>query len=240
MTSGLTATSALQWKTKVAKDHPLLSTLGVLAILIAFTFSFSIGNNANFVLILLALLGVVFCIFFALVPTPSGARCLLGLFFAILWVSLLLDMPFELRRLINRLLARPPATVSNPRPAPPEVAASSPATVAASSSPRVVYRSLPFSMPSASVNVGCGTTATTSVTFPMPTDGELESASARWVDTRNISSATQQVSTVGSNVVATGTIVGLNFQVLPLGIRNCAGGGQGTLELTGSYRVPSR
>lgn len=239
MATGVTAASMLQWGTKVAKDHPLLSTLGVLAILIAFTFSFGIGNNVSFVLILLALLGVVFCIFFALVPTPSMARCFLGLLLAILWVSLLLDMPFQLRGLVNRFLASP--TASQIQTAPPTVAATlPPPTVAASSPPTGIYRSTPFAERSASVNVGCGTTASASATFSMPTNAEIESASARWIDTRNISSATQQVSTVASSVVATGSIVGMGFQELPLGIRNCAGGGQGTLELTGSYRVPSR
>lgn len=240
----------LAWASKLAKDHPLVGTLGVLGILIVLTFTVGQSNNTNFVSILLALAGVAFALFYTFSPTPSMKRGVVALFLAVLWVSALLDRPFPLQSRINALLERKvvalraPTTPTNVSTAPgePASAASAPAVATPASAPvppTPVFASFPLSASSGSINVGCGDTGSATATFTMPAGAVLESASASWANTSNLSSATQSTAQSGANIVATGTIRGLDFQSV-LGIRNCPGGGHGTLVLSGSYKAPVR
>ena len=96
--------SFLAWASKMAKDHPLVATLGVLGILIVLTFTVGQSNNANFISILLALVGVAFALFYTFSPTPSMKRGVVALLLAVLWVSALLNVPFPLQARINKVL----------------------------------------------------------------------------------------------------------------------------------------
>jgi hypothetical protein len=97
---------------------------------------------------------------------------------------------------------------------------------------------VPFRNSSGQLNVGCGESATTSVSWNVPA-GALEPPNARasWEVTDNLKSQDQRVSVQGDSasgyiVIATGTIGGQDRQWTG----NCPGGGHGQLVLSGEYR----
>ena len=239
-------TSLLATGLRMAKDHILLSTLGILAILLAFTFTLGRGDNTSFVQTLLSLLGVSFAIFFTFSPTPSMWRGLASLVVAFFWVSLLLDAPIKLRSAVNQLLQtfiavsdNPGATVPTPtvgsRPPP------GPQNPPPEDLPRLTYEERPFSATGSSVNVGCGQTASSTVIYGLPNNAQVVSLVANWINTSNLSNvvATPVVLPDANAVQVTGTITGLRPQQILLGISNCPGGGHGTLTISGVIRVPT-
>ena len=89
----------------------------------------------------------------------------------------------------------------------------------------------PFEKRNQSVNVGCEESRTDTISYLVAPGTTLVDGSARWDQVDNIKS--QQMSKAlfnGSELVATGTIVGLDKN---LGGLNCPGGGHATLVLSG-------
>lgn len=236
------------WATRVAKRHPLVATLGVLGILITFTFTLGQRSNADFISILLALIGVSFALYYTFVPTPSMKRGVVALLLAVIWVSALVNVPFRIQGVINQILEprlvvlRTPTLPATTATLPSATASTASAPVvstpaSASAPPPTIYVSRPILASSGSINVGCGETGSATATFTMPPGAILEGASASWANTSNVSAVTQSTTQSGANIVATGTIRGLDFQRI-IGIPNCPGGGHGALVLSGTYRVP--
>jgi hypothetical protein len=93
---------------------------------------------------------------------------------------------------------------------------------------------VPFSTTSGQLNVGCGDSATTNISWNVPAGSREINAYASWERTDNLKGANQQTPPVNGMVVtATGTITGQDRQWTG----NCPGGGHGELVLSGSYVV---
>jgi len=101
-------------------------------------------------------------------------------------------------------------------------------------------RILPFQYTSGSVNVGCGGQQVIAVSYEVPSGAKLVgSPTASLVNMSNIQShSIGPVRIIGDSVLVTGSIQGLPYQELPLGIRNCPGGGHAQLVLSGRINVP--
>lgn len=235
--------SILNFGLRLAKDHILLATIGVLVIFIFLTYFIGHGNNTNFLRILLSLLGITFLIFFTFTPQPSLWRGLPGMVLILVWVSILIDDPIKLRSFVNRFLESRlefvqtnanSASISKPFPEPHPAPSSAPA-----SSPLSTFVDTSFSKAAASVNVGCDGSATSSVSFELPKGAELISVASSWINTSNLSGVDSATSTSGQTVTATGKISGMQSEPIAFGLRNCPGGGHGTLTVSGVIRVRS-
>lgn len=90
---------------------------------------------------------------------------------------------------------------------------------------------VPFRTGSGQLNVGCGDSATTSVSWNVPPGGRDIHPQASWERTDNVKNQTQQVSVSGNVATAVGTITGQDRQWTG----NCPGGGHGELVLGGTY-----
>jgi hypothetical protein len=93
-----------------------------------------------------------------------------------------------------------------------------------------------FRATSGQVNVGCNDAQSTNVVWSMPQGATDVQPSAAWENTDNVRSQNQNVSISGNQVIASGSISGLerNF------FGNCPGGGHGELVLKGTYRVSAQ
>ncbi len=226
---------------QMAGKHVLVTTLGILSILLFFTFTIGLGDNVSFLQTLLSLLGISLALFFTFSPKPSVWRGFASLVLVIIWVSLLMDAPFKFRSYINRILS--PST-SDARSTPVVTLAMSsiearPASGAAAVLPRPpIYQTVEFANSGPSINVGCGESATSQVSFTLPPNAQVVSSAATWVDTNNIKGVTGSASTSGGIVTASGTVTGVDPQNFGFGIRNCPGGGHARLMLKGEMRVP--
>ncbi len=92
---------------------------------------------------------------------------------------------------------------------------------------------VPFRTSSGQLNVGCSDSATTSVSWNVPTGARDIHPQASWERTDNIKNQNQQVSVNGNVATATGTISGQDRQWTG----NCPGGGHGELVLSGTYVI---
>ena len=92
---------------------------------------------------------------------------------------------------------------------------------------------VPFSTSSGQLNVGCGDSATTSVTWVVPAGSTQINPQASWQRTDNLKGQSQQASVDGNVAKATGTITGQDRQWTG----NCPGGGHGELVLSGTYVI---
>ncbi len=90
-----------------------------------------------------------------------------------------------------------------------------------------------FAPPGQYAAVGCGGSTPATVTFALPEHAYEIQHSCKWVDQSNLKAASCLPEVVGTTVRASGTIVGLDRDM----IGNCKGGGHGTLTLSGSYKV---
>lgn len=90
-----------------------------------------------------------------------------------------------------------------------------------------------FSNRSAYISVGCESSASTTVSWNIPKDAQQLNGSARWVNTDNLKQESANATPNGTTIVAQGTIVGLDTQGFI--VKNCPGGGHGTLEVFGTY-----
>jgi hypothetical protein len=91
-------------------------------------------------------------------------------------------------------------------------------------------------LPLGSFNVGCEESKTDSVTVALSSivpKGYMvhPPVSVDFRDTSNIKSASQSASIQGEDIVVNYSLVGLDAQAFPFGIKNCPGGGHGTLIL---------
>jgi hypothetical protein len=93
-----------------------------------------------------------------------------------------------------------------------------------------------ISSKSGSINVDCDQWGTARASVNLPQGSNLVSASAEWVDLHNIKeSKVGQIQHSGAKYTAKGSIRGLDAQYT-LGVRNCPGGGHGTLTISLKYR----
>jgi len=92
---------------------------------------------------------------------------------------------------------------------------------------------VPFSTSSGQLNVGCGDSATTSVTWVVPAGSTQINPQASWQRTDNLKGQNQQATVDGNVAKATGTITGQDRQWTG----NCPGGGHGELVLSGTYMI---
>ena len=92
---------------------------------------------------------------------------------------------------------------------------------------------VPFSVRSGQLNVGCGDSASTSVSWTLPPGAREVNESASWQRADGLKNNAQSVVVQGSVVIATGSISGQDRQWTG----NCPGGGHGELVLTGSYVI---
>jgi hypothetical protein len=92
---------------------------------------------------------------------------------------------------------------------------------------------VPFSTSSGQLNVGCGDSATTSVTWVVPAGSTQINPQASWQRTDNLKGQNQQATLDGNVAKATGTITGQDRQWTG----NCPGGGHGELVLSGTYVI---
>lgn len=90
---------------------------------------------------------------------------------------------------------------------------------------------VPFRTSSGQLNVGCGDSASTSVSWNVPAGAKDIHPQASWERADNIKSQTQQVSLNGNVATAVGTINGQERQWTG----NCPGGGHAELILSGTY-----
>lgn len=90
---------------------------------------------------------------------------------------------------------------------------------------------VPFSVSSGQLNVGCGDSASTSVSWTLPPGAREVNESASWQRADGLKNNAQSVVVQGMVVTATGTISGQDRQWTG----NCPGGGHGELVLAGSY-----
>ncbi len=89
---------------------------------------------------------------------------------------------------------------------------------------------------SGSINVDCEETGSASVTALVPPGSTL---TAEWTDLSNIKeSSMAPMQFYNGNVMVTGSIRGLDKQEVAFGIKNCPGGGHGTLKVY--YDPPAR
>jgi hypothetical protein len=99
-----------------------------------------------------------------------------------------------------------------------------------------VLPTFPFEVTGGQVNVDCGAEASTTVQWTLPVGATLVSADATWIDTIQVKGARAATVVEGDRIRAIGTIVGLDHDTLTLAfgaLRNCRGGGHGTLRLSG-------
>jgi hypothetical protein len=89
----------------------------------------------------------------------------------------------------------------------------------------------PFSVRSASVNLGCGDQGEATVEFNAPSEAKITDANVRWIDVSNISSMSASANADGAKATGTGTIMGPAKVLL-----DCPGEGHATQELYGHYR----
>jgi hypothetical protein len=98
-----------------------------------------------------------------------------------------------------------------------------------------------FSIDSPTVHTACGETRSTFVAFSLPETAELISANATWTDLSQVRGTDARYSTEGRAIAALGTITGIDSAEIPVPllppIRQCFGGGQGRLRLSGTYSV---
>ena len=87
---------------------------------------------------------------------------------------------------------------------------------------------------SGSINVDCDSTSNASVSAVVPYAANIE---AEWTDLSNVkSSYIDPIRVDGRNVSVTGGIVGRDKESVAFGIKNCPGGGHGTMKV---YATPS-
>ncbi len=90
-----------------------------------------------------------------------------------------------------------------------------------------------FSNRSSYISVGCEDAASTTVSWRAPSEANQLNGSGRWVDTANLKQQSASAIPNGTTIVAQGTIVGLDKEGVV--VKNCPGGGHGTLEVFGTY-----
>ena len=90
-----------------------------------------------------------------------------------------------------------------------------------------------FRTSSGQLNVGCGDSASTSVSWSIPLGAREIHPQAMWANTDNVKSQSQQASVQGNMAVASGAISGQDRQWTG----NCPGGGHGELVLSGTYVI---
>jgi hypothetical protein len=99
-----------------------------------------------------------------------------------------------------------------------------------------------FSARSGSVNMGCEQSTSASARFEFPSGAQEIQCSAGWVDTSNVGSSSQNCAVGGLVATGTGSMRGRDRDCVGGGliprICNCPGGGHGTLQISGSYKVP--
>ncbi|MET4493546.1 hypothetical protein [Bradyrhizobium sp. LA7.1] len=101
----------------------------------------------------------------------------------------------------------------------------------------------PFSARSGYAAMGCEQTTTAAATYQLPEGAQEIQCSAAWVDTSNIGSSSQNCAVGGLVATGSGSMRGRNkdcIKVPPFGptVCNCPGGGHGTLQISGTYKVP--
>jgi hypothetical protein len=101
----------------------------------------------------------------------------------------------------------------------------------------------PFSARSGYAAMGCEQTTTAAATYQMPEGAQEIQCSAAWVDTSNIDSSSQNCAVGGLVATGSGSMRGRNkdcVKIPPFGpnVCNCPGGGHGTLQISGTYKVP--
>jgi len=96
-----------------------------------------------------------------------------------------------------------------------------------------VATTVPFRTSSGQLNVGCGESASTTVSWNLPQGAREASVSASWENTDNIQNQSQQAMVSGNVATATGVVRGRDREWLG----NCPGGGHGQLVLHGSYVI---
>src|SRR4051812_22106548 len=98
--------------------------------------------------------------------------------------------------------------------------------------------SIPFSSNSGSVDVDCDQWGSTSAQFVAPDGARIAEHHAAWQNLANIkeSNISVNVSPDGKTFTATGGIRGLDARYI-FGMRECPGGGHGTLVISGTYTM---
>jgi hypothetical protein len=107
----------------------------------------------------------------------------------------------------------------------------------------VTQKAEPFAAQSGSVNVGCEDGGSTSVAYTLPLSATEINCTAGWINTDHLKNQDQTACAVtGQTAKAEGNIRGLDNQCIGGGliprICNCPGGGHGTLQIAGTYKVP--
>lgn len=92
---------------------------------------------------------------------------------------------------------------------------------------------VPFSINSSQINVGCGDAASVSVSWNLPAGAREVNASPLWTAADGLRSVTANVVVQGSTVVATGQASGRDREWTG----NCPSGGHGELLLKGTYVI---
>ncbi|UCI19917.1 hypothetical protein FJ970_02795 [Mesorhizobium sp. B2-1-8] len=100
-----------------------------------------------------------------------------------------------------------------------------------------------FSARSGYAAMGCEQTTSAAATYQLPQGAQEIQCSAAWVDTSNIGSSSQNCAVGGLVATGSGSMRGRNkdcIKIPPFGpnVCNCPGGGHGTLQISGTYKVP--
>ncbi|MCP3414207.1 hypothetical protein NLM16_08855 [Bradyrhizobium brasilense] len=101
----------------------------------------------------------------------------------------------------------------------------------------------PFSARSGYTAMGCEQNTSAAVRFELPAGAQEIQCSAAWVDTSNVGGSSQNCAVGGLVATGSGSMRGRNkdcIKIPPFGpnVCNCPGGGHGTLQISGSYKVP--
>jgi hypothetical protein len=92
---------------------------------------------------------------------------------------------------------------------------------------------VPFRTSSGQLNVGCGESVGTTVSWNLPSGAREANVGASWENTDNVQSQSQQAVVNGTVATASGSIRGRDREWLG----NCSGGGHGQLVLRGTYVI---
>jgi hypothetical protein len=92
---------------------------------------------------------------------------------------------------------------------------------------------VPFRTSSGQLNVGCGESAGTTVSWNLPSGAREANVAASWENTDNVQNQSQQAIVNGTAATASGSIRGRDREWLG----NCPGGGHGQLVLRGTYVI---
>lgn len=103
-----------------------------------------------------------------------------------------------------------------------------------------------FSQPGSYATVGCEGNQSGSAQINLPSAATAIACNAQWINTSNLKSQTASCAVGGSTVTGSGTIRGLDKHCIPGtgflgrgGVCNCPGGGHGTMQITGTYSMPT-